>query len=203
MDSILILFRGILIGLIFGTPVGAIGMLAIQRTLQDGIKAGLLTGLGSSVADCIYAAVGAFGITIVSDFIEKYQIYINIIGGCILLVFGIRMMQKKMKEIKEERDIPQIKIFLSSFIIGITNPVAFFGFLFAFSYFHLGDDLALTGAVFLVIGVFVGTFFWWLVLSDVVYRFREKAVRHEGIVNRISGGLLIAFGIVIFFKSLL
>lgn len=203
MDSILILFRGILIGLIFGTPVGAIGMLAIQRTLQDGIKAGLLTGLGSSTADCIYAAVGAFGITIVSDFIEKYQIYINIIGGCILLFFGIRMMQKKMKEIKEEREISKVKIFLSSFLIGITNPVAFFGFLFAFSYFHLGDNLTLIGASFLVIGVFVGTFFWWLVLSDIIYRFREKAVRHEGVVNRISGALLIAFGIVIFIKSVL
>lgn len=203
MDSILILFRGILIGLIFGTPVGAIGMLAIQRTLQDGIKAGLLTGLGSSTADCIYAAVGAFGITIVSDFIEKYQIYINIIGGCILFVFGIRMMQKKMKEIKEEREISKVKIFLSSFLIGITNPVAFFGFLFAFSYFHLGDNLGLIGAVFLVIGVFVGTFFWWLILSDIVYRFREKAVRHEGVINRISGGLLIAFGVVIFIRSVL
>ena len=203
MDSILILFRGILIGLIFGTPVGAIGMLAIQRTLQDGIKEGLLTGLGSSTADCIYATVGAFGITIVSDFIEKYQMYINIIGGCILLLFGIRMMQKKMKEIKEESEISKVKTFLSSFLIGITNPVAFFGFLFAFSYFHLGDDLTLIGASLLVIGVFVGTFFWWLVLSDIVYRFREKAVRHEGVVNRISGGLLITFGIVIFIKSLL
>ena len=203
MDSILILFRGILIGLIFGTPVGAIGMLAIQRTLQDGMKAGLLTGLGSSTADSIYAAIGAFGITIVSDFLEKYQNYINIIGGCILLFFGIRMMQKKVKEMKEEeQDISKAKLFLSSFLIGITNPVAFFGFLFAFSYFHLGDNLEFIGAIMLVIGVFIGTFFWWLILCDVVYRFREKAVRHEGVVNRISGGLLIAFGIVIFVRCL-
>lgn len=204
MESILFLFRGILIGLIFGTPVGAIGMLAIQRTLQDGIKAGLLTGLGSSVADSIYATIGAFGITIVSDFLKEYQQGINIIGGCILLVFGICLMRKNMKEIKrEEKDISKVKVFLSSFFVGITNPAAFFGFLFAFSYFHLGDDLGLIGAVLLVIGVFVGTFFWWLVLTDIVYRFREKAVRHEGVINRISGGLLIAFGIVIFVKSLL
>lgn len=204
MDSILILFRGILIGLIFGTPVGAIGMLAIQRTLQDGMKAGLLTGFGSSTADSIYAAVGAFGITIVSDFLEEYQNYINIVGGCILLVFGFRMMQKKVKEMKEEENgISKVKLFLSSFIIGITNPVAFFGFLFAFSYFHLGDDLGIVGAILLVIGVFIGTFIWWLILCGIVYRFREKAVRHEGVVNRISGVLLIAFGVVIFIKTIL
>lgn len=204
MSSILFLFRGILIGLIFGTPVGAIGMLAIQRTLQDGIKAGLLTGAGSSVADCIYAAVGAFGITIVSDFLKEYQHGINIIGGCILFVFGIHLMKKNIKEIKREKKVTsKVKIFLSSFFVGITNPAAFFGFLFAFSYFHLGDDLEIVGAILLVIGVFIGTFFWWLVLSDVVYRFREKAVRHEGVINRISGGLLIAFGVIIFAKSLM
>lgn len=203
MENILFLFRGILIGLIFGTPVGAIGMLAIQRTLQDGIKEGLLTGFGSSVADCIYAAVGAFGITIVSDFLEEYQNYLNMLGGSILLILGIRLMQKKMKQIqKEEKDTSGLKIFLSSFVIGITNPAAFFGFLFAFSFFHLGDDLGFIGAVSLVIGVFVGTFLWWLVLTNVVYRFREKAVRHEGLINRISGGLLMAFGVVIFVKSL-
>ena len=62
------LLRGIMIGLIFGLPVGAIGALTVQRTWSLGVKAGLLTGLGSSVADCFYACVGAFGLTLISDF---------------------------------------------------------------------------------------------------------------------------------------
>lgn len=40
--------RGILIGLIFGVPAGTIGALTIQRTLERGFIAGLLTGAGSS-----------------------------------------------------------------------------------------------------------------------------------------------------------
>ena len=58
------LLRGILIGLLFGLPVGAIGALTVQRTWSLGAKAGLLTGLGSSVADCSYACVGTFGLTL-------------------------------------------------------------------------------------------------------------------------------------------
>lgn len=203
MDSLLILLRGILIGVIFGTPVGAIGMLAIQRTLKNGIKEGLLTGFGSSFADSIFAAVGAFGITIVSDFIQEYQRYINIIGGCILLIFGARLIRKKVTQLnsKEESESSAIKVTLSSFIIGITNPAAFFGFLFAFSYFRLGEGLEVAGALLLVAGVFIGTYFWWLLLTDIVYRFREKATRHEGAINKVSGGILILFGIVIFLKS--
>lgn len=55
------LFRGVLIRLLFGVPAGAVGAMTAQRTWNYGIKAGLLTGLGSSVADCIYACIGAFG----------------------------------------------------------------------------------------------------------------------------------------------
>ena len=51
------LLRGILIGLLFGVPAGAVGAMTVQRTWSSGVKAGLLTGLGSSVADCFYASV--------------------------------------------------------------------------------------------------------------------------------------------------
>ena len=73
--------KGILIGLIFGVPVGAVGAMTVQRTWEHGIKAGLLTGMGSSVADCIYAAIGAFGLTIISDFLLQYQGAIHLVGG--------------------------------------------------------------------------------------------------------------------------
>lgn len=40
------LLKGILIGLLFGLPVGAVGTMTVQRTLNYGAKAGLVTGLG-------------------------------------------------------------------------------------------------------------------------------------------------------------
>lgn len=62
------LLKGILIGLLFGIPVGAVGTMAAQRAFSHGFGAGLKTGLGSSAADCLYAVCGAFGLTFVSDF---------------------------------------------------------------------------------------------------------------------------------------
>ena len=61
--------QGILIGLLFGVPVGAVGAMTVQRTWEHGIKAGLLTEMGFSAADCIYAGIRAFGLAIVSDFL--------------------------------------------------------------------------------------------------------------------------------------
>ena len=61
------LFKGILIGLLFGLPAGAVGVLTVQRTLRHGPKAGLLTGLGSSAADCCSASLGAFPSCLISS----------------------------------------------------------------------------------------------------------------------------------------
>lgn len=80
--------RGVLIGLLFGVPAGAVGVMTVQRTWNYGIKAGLLTGFGSSVADCIYACVGAFSLTAISEFLLEYQTVINLAGGRIDIVYG-------------------------------------------------------------------------------------------------------------------
>lgn len=90
-----LLLKGILIGLLFGVPVGAVGAMTVQRTWEHGIKAGLLTGMGSSIADCIYAAIGAFGLTMVSDFLLEYQTVIHLAGGTIVLFMGIRLLLRK------------------------------------------------------------------------------------------------------------
>ena len=91
----MLFLRGILIGLIFGVPAGAIGVLTIQRTLDRGFTAGLLTGLGSSAADLLYSCVGVFGITLISDFLTAHQIVIRVIGGFLILCYGALNLQKK------------------------------------------------------------------------------------------------------------
>ena len=153
------LLRGILIGLLFGLPVGAVGTMTVQRTLSSGIKAGLFTGLGSSVADCFYAAVGVFGIKLISDFLLKYQVIINIFGGGLILYMGIRLLIKKEEVApKNGKTTGTLKMFLSSFAVGITNPAAILTFLFAFSYFGISADAGLLRGIMLVCGVFIGTY---------------------------------------------
>lgn len=52
--------KGLLIGLIFGVPAGAIGALTIGRTLEKGVAAGFLTGIGKS-DDCALIHGGVCG----------------------------------------------------------------------------------------------------------------------------------------------
>lgn len=108
-----LLWKGILIGLLFGVPVGAVGAMTVQRTWEHGIRAGLLTGMGSSVADCIYAGIGAFGLTMVSDFLLEYQTAIHLAGGAIVLFLGIRLLLRKRGGrgsgcVRKMEDVPDI-----------------------------------------------------------------------------------------------
>ena len=91
------LHRGILIGLFFGVPVGAVGVMTVERTWNYGIRAGLLTGLGSSVADSVYSFVGAMGLTVVSGFLLKYEAVIHFLGGSLVLFMGAGLLMGKEK----------------------------------------------------------------------------------------------------------
>lgn len=177
--------------------------MTISRTLDRGVKAGLITGLGSSVADCIYASVGAFGLTFISDFLLQYQTVINLCGGTLVIFMGITTILKKAPQKSEKVSIAATRMFLSSFAVGITNPAAILTFLFAFSYFDLSAGMNLPNGIFLVMGVLLGTFLWWIALSLLASKFRQKALQNRRLVNSILGGLLALFGIIIILKTVL
>lgn len=193
--------RGVLIGLLFGVPAGAVGAMTIQRTWIYGIKAGLFTGLGSSVADCIYACVGAFGLTVISEFLLKYQAVINLAGGGLVLYMGFHLLFDRKKQDEIPSVSGRIKMFLSSFLVSITNPAAVLTFLFAFSYFGISGDTNLIQGICLVIGVFLGTYLWWTALSVIISILKGRQKKdHLQIMNWIFGVILCLFGAVVFIR---
>lgn len=198
-----LLLKGILIGLLFGVPVGAVGAMTVQRTWEHGIRAGLLTGMGSSVADCIYAGIGAFGLTMVSDFLLEYQTVIHLVGGAIVVLMGTRLLFRK----GEAAEVPAVSgkwmMLLSSFAVGITNPAAILTFLFAFSWFGIAESSASGSGWLVVVGVFIGTYLWWGGLSAAVALARKK--KKTGSfqkMNRIFGVVLSVFGLIVFIQAI-
>lgn len=206
------LLKGFLIGILFGMPAGAVGAMTVQRVLNHGPWAGMISGLGSSAADCFYAAAGAFGLTVLSDFMLQNQTVINCLGGGFLLLMGVRMITTKNK-LKEESS-PAVTLgnaaaavtvkgaagmFFSSFAVGITNPAAILSFVFAFSYFGLSDRMNRAEGTALVAGVFLGTMFWWGLLSAAVSLIGKKA-GNRGLqnMNKVFGVILSAFSLILF-----
>lgn len=199
------LLRGILIGLLFGVSVGAIGALTVQRTWSTGIKSGLLTGLGSSVADCFYACVGAFGLTLISDFLLRWQGIITALGGALILIMGLKSLIRPQGELPpDENPLGGVKLFLTSFAIGITNPAAILTFLFAFTYFGISEVNSWIDGTLLVAGVFLGAYFWWGTLSTLMQLIKRRAAKFQlRTMNRIFGAVLCIFGMFVFVRLFL
>lgn len=198
-----LLIKGIIIGVIFGIPVGAVGAMTIQRTLNFGYLTGILSGLGSSIADVFYACIGAFGITVVSDFISDNNLIINIIGSMFLIYIGIKLLTEKnnTKDDKKLKRSNNFIILLSSFAVGFTNPAAILSFLFAFSYFEVIKQVNSHYGFFIILGIFVGTALWWFILVSVVSLLKNR-MKETSIItmNKCFGIVIIVFGIVVFIK---
>ena len=190
--------RGILIGLIFGVPAGAVGALTIQRTLEKGFAAGLLTGAGSSAADLLYSAVGIFGIAIISDFLTAYQKAVQTVGGAFIIVLGISILMKKERAaVVQETKGNLVFCFLSSFGTAVMNPATILSFMAAFAAFEINGDVSVQEGVGLIMGILAGTFAWWLLLSGGVSVFRQRITsRIYKWLNRILGSFMMVFGII-------
>ena len=81
-----------MIGIIVSAPMGPVGVMCIRRTLNKGRWHGFMTGMGASMSDLAYAAVTAFGMSFVFDFINNDDVIhisavidrIDVIAYCII-----------------------------------------------------------------------------------------------------------------------
>jgi threonine/homoserine/homoserine lactone efflux protein len=197
------LVRGLIIGFSIAAPVGPIGVLCIQRTLGKGRIYGLLSGLGAATADGTYGLIAGFGLTFISSFLIGQQLWIRLIGGVFLLYLGLRTILSKPAQ-REQEQATTIKgenllaAYVSTLFLTLTNPLTILSFAAIFAGIGAGGaNKSYISAAVLVLGVFLGSALWWVILSSGVSILRTKlntqALRW---VNRISGAIIITFGVL-------
>ena len=86
-----LIIKGLLIGIVASAPMGPVGILCIQRTLNKGRWFGFVTGIGAAFSDIIYAMITGLGMSFVVDFIEDKtnMFYLQLIGSVMMFIFGI------------------------------------------------------------------------------------------------------------------
>jgi threonine/homoserine/homoserine lactone efflux protein len=190
----MILLKGLLLGLLIAIPVGPIGVLCVQRTLNKGKLSGFISGLGAATADAFYGAVAAFGLIIISGFLIKYQLIIRIIGGIFLVYIGIKSFYSKPKEIKPNEKVNDNPAtdYISTFFLTITNPTTVISFTLLFAGIGLEfSNKSFNSSIFLVLGVFLGSALWWLILSFGVELIRSKVKNFSlEMVNKVAGVII-------------
>lgn len=192
--------KGLIIGFAMAVPIGPLGIMCIRKTLAEGHSRGLVIGLGAATADSLYGSIAAFGLTLVSDVITSQQFWLRLAGGALLLFLGIRTFRAKRKDpIIPFDNKGLLRSYVSAFLLALTNPMTIFAFVAVFAAFGLGDRVNIISASILVLGVFTGSYLWFLTLSYAATSFRKK-LDSGGLrwVNRVSGALIILSGVAAF-----
>ena len=190
--------KGFIIGFSIAAPVGPIGILCIQRTLSGGNIQGLVTGLGAATADALYGFIAAFGLTFISNFLVDQSLWFRIIGGLFLCYLGIRAFFKKTREQTVSlADSTVLSAYGTTFFLTLTNPMTILFFAGVFAGLGIvSESIHYASAGLMVIGVFTGSGAWWLFLRNAPCIFRNKISESKlAIVNKISGIIIVAFGV--------
>ena len=191
--------RGWLIDLSIAATVGPMFMLCVQRTLRKGYRYGLLSGFGIATADGIYGSIAGFGLTTITTFLVLQQTWIRLIGGGFLLYLGIRtLLTKPVERAASAREGSLLRAYLSTLALTLTNPVT----ILSFAAIFMGIGVGNTGgnyvtAMLVVLGVFLGSGCWWLILTSSLGLLRRNFSQSWLYwLNRCSGAIIAIFGLV-------
>ena len=200
------LIKGLFLGIAVAAPVGPIGLLCINRTLNKNYFSGVISGMGATFADVFYGIIAGFGVSFLSNFLLKHTLTFQLVGGLALIIIGIRTILKRQIEAKGKvleplkfRKRNYVKDFFSSFALTLSNPITIIFFTAVFATFGLtSSDTNVHSASILILGVFIGSGLWWMFINGLAYKLKEKAgINLLGKINIISGSLIIGFGLLI------
>jgi arginine exporter protein ArgO len=131
------------------------------------------------------------------------------VGGVLLVILGVRLARSHVGLTELGLTAPPrgrhvaAKMF-TAFVLTITNPGVFFGFLAIFgtmnAVLRLDDSWARPPTV--VAGVALGGALWWLFLSFVVSRLKSRISETTfDRINRWTGILIAAFGFALLMEA--
>lgn len=196
-----LILTGFGLGLLISAPIGPVNLLAIQRTLSRGFWAGFATGIGAIIGDLLISALAAFGVSALSNLIDRYQMGIQFVGGVILIGFGIKLyLNAPHFDMSPSADLSltgNVGVIPQSFLMVVTNPGAVLAIfaIFGSASSILGGLPTYVEVVALLSGLIAGMFYWWIGFVKLIasLRFRMTETRLNNI-NKLAAVVLMVLG---------
>jgi len=188
--------KGLLFGFLLAATVGPMWVLCFRRTIAHGALAGLASGMGIAVADGLYGAVAAFGLTAISGLLLKYSFWIGLVGSLFLLYLGIKtLLSRPGSKTADPGPAGLAQGFISTLVLTLANPPTIFAFVAIFAGLGLvASDFG--GAALVVLGVFLGSASWWIVLAAGANWLRGRAgPKLFRAINIVSGLSILGFAL--------
>lgn len=195
------ILKGLALGLMLSISVGPVIFSIIKQSLNHGHKGGFAFIAGVSASDISIVVISNLFTQIFGDLLE-YKLPIGLGGSALLIALGVYItFFKKIKvdaaglQVIEMETHHYIKIFLSGYFMNLLNPgVIGFWLLTSTSLLVQSQNYRLVVYTTCLL-VVAGFDFLKVMLAGTI---RSKLTAHNiHIINRISGMILIAFGLAL------
>lgn len=170
--------KGLIIGIIASAPMGPVGVLTVQRTLNKGRWYGFVTGIGAAISDILYAAISLVGISLVMDFVEKPRnmFWLKLIGSVMLFIFGLYTFLShpgKVKHVQGKRG-SLMHNGLTGFLVTLSNPLIIFLFIALMARFDFVISKNYFAQSIGYLAIFGGAMTWWFSLTAIIDKVRNR-----------------------------
>lgn len=195
------LLKGLALGLMLSITVGPVIFSIIKQSINNGHKGGFAFIAGVSFSDITLVVVSNVFTVLFSSLLD-YKTPIGIGGSSLLIALGIYVLFFKKIKVNEEglqvikmRKRDYVKIFISGYLMNTLNP-SVIGFWLLTSTSLLVESFNYRLVVFITCLIVVAIFDIAKVM--LAGRIRQKLTAHNiHIINRISGLILIGFGVAL------
>lgn len=197
MSALELFLKGAVVGVIMAAAVGPIWMLCFRRALADGFWPGFASGLGAAGADAIYGAVAAFGLTFVSDFLIAHRAGFMFGASLFLVWLGVHMFRARPRPAAAVIHASGLaQAWAGTLVLTLANPMTILSFLALFAGLGLTGARDLSTAASIVLGVFLGSSLWWVLLCALAARIGPRLGDSTFIgLNRGAGVLVVGFAL--------
>ena len=198
----LLIIKGLLVGIIASAPMGPVGILCIQRTLQKGRAYGIVTGAGAALSDIIYALMTGLGMSFVMDVIDNEQniFWLKVIGSVMLFIFGLYMYRTDPRKCMHKSSGGKgtlIHNFTTAFLITLSNPLIIFLFIALYNMLTFVIPGNWFGQCIGYLSIVAGAMLWWLGLTYVINKMRNNfGVKGIQRLNRTIGCIVLAASVI-------
>lgn len=195
-----------LVGICAAAPVGPVLIIILQRTMCHGRKAGLMAGAGSAAADTLWATLGVFALVLVQNFVDTHRGLILALGGLLIAGIGCAMFFKdSTSEFGKEQPSAGRKFGFAAqtFLSAMSNPAALAVMLALLAMFKLDASNATIPVWMVILGVGLGEFLYWALITFLVARFLKVTAKTLKIISKVAGVAVIGIGIFLAVKGLL
>lgn len=198
------ILKAFLAGFLAAIPVGPILIMVIQKTLVGGRRSGMMAGLGSALADTIFATISLFTLSLVEDFLTDHEGLIMLVGGVIVALVGMSMVFKKVvfKEPGQEDDSAHISSTVQAGSSALSNPGALAVMMALLASLGLQSAEIHAPNWSIVLSVFVGQLCYWEIVTRLIVKYVRVKQTTLNKISHIAGAVIVVLAVVFMVKGI-